>query len=126
MGFFDRFRKKDQATAPPPAETPAPAPAQADPPPDVVVVARRGISIPPDDYIEVVLRADCVAAAGEATRKVPLSQPNWPRTAELMDSNVAAIVRALAREHEIDPGKSSYIETQGPDGAEVLLVLMWR
>ncbi|HJZ88474.1 MAG TPA: hypothetical protein VKN99_25050 [Polyangia bacterium] len=129
MGLFDRWRKQPADGAPqaPPAPERAPEPeAPSDPPPDVVALVRRGISTPPADYIEAILRADCASGLTPVTVKVPLTQPNWPRTAELTDSTVAAIVRAMAREHGIDPQKASYLQTNGPDGAEVLLVMMWR
>src|SRR5262249_61092242 len=98
---------------------------EADVPPDVVAVARRGMDLPPDDYIEAILKSDCPQVTA-ATARVGLSQPRWPANAALMDSTVSAIVRAMAREHGIDPGKSSYIETHGPDGAGVILVMMWK
>jgi hypothetical protein len=122
MGFFDRFRKKPD-DEPPPAEEPA---AEEEPPPDVVAMARRGMDVPPDDYLEAILRVDCPGALQNGAVRVGLSQPTWPTNASLMDSTVSGIARAVARQHGCDPGKSSWMETKGPDGAGVILVMLWK
>ena len=122
MGFFDRFRKKPE-DEPPPPEEPAP---EAEPPPDVVAMARRGMDVPPDDYMEAILRVDCPGALSNGAARVGLSQPTWPTNASLMDSTVSGIARAVARQHGCDPGKSSWVETKGPDGAGVILVMLWK
>ena len=125
MGLWDRFRKRSAAD-PPVAPAPEPdAIEPVDPPPDLVAVTRRGMDPPADDYVTRVLAADCPAALPGATR-IALSQPRWPANPGLMDSNVALLVRGLARQHALDAGKSSYLETKGPDGADVLLVMMWK
>ena len=120
MGFFDRFRKK------PEEEPPPPEPEAEEPPPDVVAMARRGMDVPPDDYLEAVLRVDCPGALSNGAVRVGLSQPTWPSNAQLMDSTVAGIARAVAREHACDPNKSAWVETKGPDGAGVILVMLWK
>ena len=43
-----------------------------------------------------------------------------------MDSTVSGIARAVAREHDCDPGKTSWMETKGPDGASIILVMLWK
>lgn len=121
MGFFDRFRKKPEAEPEPPPQEEA-----EEPPPDVVAMARRGMDVPPDDYLEAVLRVDCPGALANGAVRIGLSQPTWPHNAQLIDSTVAGIARAIAREHGCDPRKSSYIETKGPDGAGVILVMLWK
>jgi hypothetical protein len=131
MGLFDRFRRKrderpaDGSAGETEAE-PVEAATAVEPPPDVVALARRGMDVPPDDYIGAVLAIDCAGALAETTVRVGLSQPRWPANAQLIDSTASAIVRAMAREHGIAANKSSYVETRGPDGAQVLLVMMWR
>ena len=121
MGFFDRFRNKPEAEEPPAEVQPA-----EEPPPDVVALARRGMDVPPDDYIEAVLRVDCPGALANGAVRVALSQPRWPANAQLMDSAVSGIARAVAREYDCDAGKSSWVETHGPDGAGCILVMLWK
>ena len=126
MGLFDRFRRKG-GEGRPEAETETETETASEAaPPDVVAVARRGMDTPTEDYLEQVLRADYPDGLGAATLRVSLSQPRWPASATLMESNVAAIARALSRQHGTDPQKSSYLESKGPDGADVLVVVLWR
>jgi hypothetical protein len=121
MGFFDRFRKK-------PAEEQPEQPVEEseEPPPDVVAMARRGMDVPPDDYLQEVLKVDCPGALTTGAVRVGLSQPRWPANAALMDSTVTGIARAVAREHDCDPNKTSWMETKGPDGAGIILVMLWK
>jgi len=121
MGFFDRFRKKPEQP-----EEPQEAVEFEEPPPDVVAIARRGMDVPPDDYLEAILKVDCPGALTNGAVRIGLSQPRWPANAALMDSTVAGISRAVAREHGCDPNKSSWMETHGPDGAGVILVMLWK
>jgi hypothetical protein len=130
VGLFDRFRRKAGEPAPAPAPEPAPEPepsdAEPEAPPALVAVARRGMSVPTPDYIDAVLAGHAPsAAAAPETIKIGLAQPRWPATPALLDSTVATIVRALGRAHEL-AGGSSHFEAKGEDGAEVLVVMMWR
>ena len=123
MGFFDRFRKKAEEEPPPESEQVVDF---AEPPPDVVAMARRGMDVPPDDYLEAILKVDCPGALTNGAVRIGLSQPRWPANAALMDSTVSGISRAVAHEHGCDPNKSSWMETKGPDGAGVILVMLWK
>jgi hypothetical protein len=123
VGLFDRlFGKKSSASA---SEAPAPEP-EPDPPPDGVLVLRQGMSVPDSAYVLAVAQTMLGDRMRPELPHAGMAQPVWFRAGEFTRSGVADAAMAYAVKFGLGVCSHRHTEAQGPDGARVMLIELWR
>jgi len=84
----------------------------------VALVLRRGMNVPPPDYVEKVLAAAGVAAE----TRVALSQPVWFKDAETFDNLCNGLVETFAPKYGLGDASVRRHKVDGPDGCACLIV----
>lgn len=95
-------------------------------PPAVVVVLRRGMSVPRPDYLAQVLAAAFPAGLPESVPRIGLSQPSWYKTEEVADQIAAGVTETFAAKFALGGATSRRRALEGPDGCQVMLVELHR
>lgn len=130
MGLFDRlFGKKSSGASAEAAAAQAPAPEplpEPDPPPDGVLVLRQGMSVPDSEYVLSVARIMLGERMPTELPHAGMSQPVWFRAGEFTRSGVADAAMAYAIKFGLGVCSHRHTEGQGPDGARVMLIELWR
>lgn len=124
MGFLQKlFGNRDRAAEP--ASAPLEPPAAPEPPPAALVVLRQGMDVPDGEYLRQVAAAE-KPGLPESVALRGLSQPRWFAKDEWMASGARIVADAFQQELDIDPAKTGYWESRGPDGAKILVVFLRR
>jgi hypothetical protein len=120
MGFFSKLFGGDKTE--PPVEEPV-----DEPPPDVVVVLRRGMSVPDGSYIAQVIAGAFPEGLPETVARVGLSQPGWFKSEEIADSIATDVAATFAVKHALgDDCTHRRRVLAGPEGAPVMVVELRR
>lgn len=120
MGFFKKLFGGESKTPAPVEETEV-----AEAPPVAVIVLRRGMSVPNDEYIEKVLRA-ALPALDAGVHRIGLSQPSWYKNEELADSMASDVAVTFAKKFSVESHTHRRRVVEGPEGAQVMIVELHR
>jgi hypothetical protein len=121
MGLFSKiFGGKSEAPAAEPATPEAPDH------PAVVVVLRRGMSVPDAEYVGKVVAGAFPDGLPDEVPRVGLSQPSWFKTEEVADAIAQSAVETFAAKYQIEDPSSRRRVLEGPDGCPVILVEVRR
>jgi hypothetical protein len=124
MGLFSKlFGSKAEPGSESPSELAAVAAPAA---PDAILVLRRGMNVPADDYVAAVVTTHLGAPPPEGLFKTGLSQPSWFKNSEIAHSAAADAARAYALKFSLGEVEHEYRLATGPDGAEIMIVELRR
>ena len=91
--------------------------------PSAVIVLRRGMLVPDEAYVLAVAAVGWDSGSPpETLPRRGLSQPVWWKSSETARSGVSDAVAALAHSLGVDDPEVAHRETNGPDGAPVMLI----
>lgn len=123
MGLFRRLFGGDPAA---PADPLRPgqeaAPQAAEPQPAAVVVLRRGMNVPSEDYVATVVTA---AGFAPSIPRFGLSQPSWFKTDETAEAIAAEVAQTFATKLALPAHSHVKRTVAGPEGCPVLLVAIF-
>ena len=120
MGFFSKlFGGKSEAELPP-------APAEPEPIPEAVIVLRRGMKVPPAEYLAEVLAGVYPEGLPEAVHRIGLSQPSWFKKDEIADSMAGDVASTFALKFQLAAYTHRRRLLTGPEGAPLMLVELFR
>jgi hypothetical protein len=91
-----------------------------------VLVLRQGMSVPDSDYVLSVARLMLGERMPTELPHAGMSQPVWFRAGEFTRSGVADAAAAYAVKFGLGVCSHRHTEGQGPDGARVMLIELWR
>lgn len=122
VGFLGKLfgGKKDGGAQPP-------APEEPETPdwPDAVIVLRRGMNLPKDDYVRQVVES-ALPGLPESVPKVGLSQPSWFKTDEVADAMASGVAETFAAQFQLGAATHRRRLVDGPEGCPCLLVELRR
>jgi len=119
MGLFSRlFGGKTQAEPE--------APPEPEPIPEAVIVLRRGMRVPADDYLAEVVAGAFPEGLPDTVRRIGLSQPSWFKTEEIADSMANDVASTFALKLELAAYTHRRRVLTGPEGAPLMLVELFR
>jgi hypothetical protein len=121
MGLFSRLFGGDKQAGP--RDEPVEAP---EPPPDLVVVLRRGMNVPSAEYVDQVLAGLFPAGLPETCQRIALSQPSWYKSEEIADSIAAEVAATFGGKLGLDAPAHRRRTVDGPEGALVMVVELRR
>lgn len=122
MGLFSKFFGGKPSA---PAATGPEEAIPIEPPPDAVVVLRRGMNVPSAQYVAQVVASALPELKAEVPR-IGLSQPSWFKSSETAESAAADAAQAIGLKLGLDAPRHRHRTLDGPDGAQVLLVELRR
>lgn len=99
---------------------------EPDPPPDGVLVLRQGMSVPENEYVLAVAHQMLGERMPKELPHAGMAQPVWFRAGEFTRSGVADAAMAYAVKFGLGTCSHRYTEGQGPDGARIMLIELWR
>jgi hypothetical protein len=121
VGFLGKlFGKKDGAPEPQ-AEEAAPEPDW----PDAVIVLRRGMNLPKDDYVKQVVEA-ALPGIPESVQRFGLSQPSWFKTDEVADAIASGVAETFAAQLGLGDATHRRRVVDGPEGCACLVIELRR
>jgi hypothetical protein len=88
-----------------------------------VLVLRQGMNVPDDAYVAQVV-ASVVPDVDASVPRAGLSQPTWWKNMEFAESAAGDAARAFAQKLALASDAYSYRIATGPDGANVMVVLI--
>jgi hypothetical protein len=127
MSFFSRLFKgrpeaKPEAEPPPKLE----GPPKPEPPPQAVVVLRRGMSVPKDEYVAQVVAVAFPGGLPSSVRRFGLSQPSWFKSEEIADSMASDVAATFAQKLGLAEHSHRHHVLSGPEGAPVMIIELYR
>lgn len=125
FGGADAQAKVEGSPAPASGIAAARRAADAESPPVACVVLRQGMDVPDTEYLRKVADAERPGMVEGGVILRGLSQPRWFAN-EWMESGARIVADALEKELGIDPAKTGYWASTGPDGAKILVVFLRR
>jgi hypothetical protein len=123
MGFLGKLfgGKKEGGTQ---AEAPPEEPEAPDWP-DAVIVLRRGMNLPKDDYVKQVVES-AIPGIPESVPRVGLSQPSWFKTEEVADAIASGVAETFGAQFDLGAATHRRRVVDGPEGCACLLVELRR
>jgi hypothetical protein len=129
MSFFSRLFKGRPESSPEPELQPSPkpeAPPEPAPPPEAVVVLRRGMSIPKDEYVAQVVALAFPGGLPSSVRRFGLAQPSWFKSEEIADSMASDVAATFAQKLGLAEHSHRRHVLAGPEGAPVMIIELHR
>src|SRR5437899_2658632 len=115
MGFFSKlFGGKSEAVPE--------APPEPEPIPEAVIVLRRGMKVPPAEYLAEVIAAAYPDGLPETVQRIGLSQPSWFKKDEIADSLAGDVASTFALKLQLAAYTHRRRVLTGPEGAPLMLV----
>jgi len=121
MGLFSRIFGGGEK----PPESRAP-PAEPEPTLEAVIVLRRGMRVPAEDYLAQVIAEAFPAGLPAEVRRIGLSQPSWFKTEEIADSMAGDVASTFALKLTLGAYHHRRRVLTGPEGAPLMVVELYR
>jgi hypothetical protein len=120
VGFFSKlFGGKAEPAAPAPEPEPEPLP-------EAVIILRRGMKVPPADYLAEVIAAVYPDGLPDTVQRIGLSQPSWFKKDEIADSMAGDVASTFALKLQLAAYTHRRRVLTGPEGAPLMLVELYR
>jgi hypothetical protein len=103
-----------------------PEPSAPEAPPEAVVVLRRGMSVPKDEYVAQVVASAFPSGLPPSVRRFGLSQPSWFKTEEIADCMASEVAATFAQKLGLTGHSHRRHVLEGPEGAPVMVVELYR
>jgi hypothetical protein len=95
---------------------------EPEPLPAAVVVLRRGMKVPPAEYLAEVLAREYPDGLPDTIQRFGLSQPTWFKKEEIADSMAGDVASTFALKLQLSAYTHRRRLLTGPEGAPLMLV----
>jgi len=93
--------------------------------PDAVIVLRRGMNLPQDDYVRQVVES-ALPGLPDGVKRIGLSQPSWFKTEEVADAIASGVAETFGAQLGLGAATHRRRVVDGPEGCACLMIELRR